>query len=402
MSRSRVIYQSDAIFVGPTPATGTHFSAFGALPTGGPSGYYGILNYQLSGTNSNIDLLTRVQSASWSAAVTRQNVNQFGELAAIDQVILEQPTVSLDLSWNVANLANEKYVGLTVTPTGQTQSVTCISGILTKVSDEKNYFIAQAGEGLDINNNTNVNIGGTNVYGFGNMFLSSYSTQGSVGNFPQTTIRLEGLNYVVQTGTQGNAIPAVLPTDGTRASGWFYSLPNVTSNADPGTGDLTISALRHGDITLSIVESGTNTEYHELGATPSAVSGAVQGYSFNYDLRRESLQKLGTPFAYSKEVTYPLEVNGSVNGLVTDLNTGSLETIICNDKNYTLEVSIKRPGCDVNRPVVAKYRLIGAKISNQQYSLNIGSNKTFTYDFTAQVGSPTQAQGLFLSGVVGN
>jgi len=84
------------------------------------------------------------------------------------------------------------------------------------------------------------------------------------------------------------------------------------------------------------------------------------------------------------------------------LNTGSLETIICNDKQYNLEVSIKRPGCDANRPVVAKYRLLGAKVSNQSYQIDIGSNKTFTYDFTAQVGSATQNLGLMMSGVVGN
>lgn len=389
--RNRVIYQSDSVYVGPTPATGAHLSI----------GTYGNKAAQLSGADQT-DQLTRIQSASWSAAVTRQNVSQFGELAPIDQVILEQPTVSLDLSWILAGFANENYIGLTVTPTGQTQQITCISGILSKASDEKNYFILQAGEGLDANGNSTPNISSTNVYGFGNMFLSSYQSEGSVGNFPQVTTRFEGLNYVVQTGTQGNAIPAVFPTDGTRVSGWFYSLSNSTSNANPGSGDLTISALRAADMTLTITESGTNAEYSELGATPSAVSGAVQGYRFSYDLRRESLLKLGSPFAYSKEVTYPLEVTASVNGLVTDLNTGSLETIICNDKTYNIEVSIKRPGCDTNRPVIAKYRLLGAKLSNMQYSLNIGSNQTFTYDFTAQIGSATQSKGLFLSGVIGN
>lgn len=393
MARNRVIYQSDAVYFGPTPATGAHTT----------SGYgtYGCLDCQLSGANS-VNQLTRITSASWAAAVARQNVNQLGELANIDQVILEQPTVSLDLTWNVANLANEKYIGLTVTPTGQTQSITCISGILTKVSDEKNGWVLQAAEGSDANNNPSLNSSSTKVYGFGNLFLSSYSTEGSVGNFPQTTVRFEGLNYVVQTGITHNAIPAVFPTDGTRVSGWFYSLNNTTSHPDPGSGDLAISALRHGDITLNVYESGTNAEYHELGATPSPISGAIQSYRFSYDLRRENLQKLGTPFAYAKEVTYPLEVTASINGLVTDLNTGSLETIICNDKQYNIEVAIKRPGCDANRPVVAKYRMLGAKVSNQSYNLDIGSNKTFTYDFTAQIGSPTQNLGLFLSGVVGN
>lgn len=396
MSRARVIYQSDAVFVGPNPgtATGAHMASGTII--------YGDKGSQMSG-QSLVDQLTRIQSANWSASVTRQDVNQWGELAAIDRVILEQPTVSLDLSWLVSSLANEKYIGLSVTPTGQTYAVTCVSGILTDVSDERNYFIVQAGEGLDANNNSTINTAGTTTYAFGSMFLSSYNTSASVGGFPTTSIRLEGSNYVVQTGTQGNAIPAVFPTDGTRVSGWFYSLPNATSSPDPGSGDLTISALRPGDITVSITNSGDGSQYSELGATPSSVSGALQGYSFSYDLRREALQKLGTAFAYSKEVTYPLQVNGSVNGLVTDMNTGALETIICNDKAYNIEVNIKKPGCEANRPVVAKYRLLNAKIDNQQYSLSIGSNKTFSYDFSAQIGSPQQlTQGFFLSGVIGN
>lgn len=392
-TQNRATYASSAVYVGPNPGVAT-----GALMTSGTI-TYGEKSGQMSG-QSNIDSLTRIQSANWSASVTRTPVNQFGELAGIDQVILEQPTVSLDLSWLVSSLANDRLIGLTVTPTGQTYQSTCISGILSKTSDEKNYFIAKFLEGNDANNNTSV--AGSNTWGFGNMFLTSYSTNGAVGGFPTTSIRLEGANYVVQTGTQGNTSPAVFPTDGTRVSGWFYSLPTATSNPDPGSGDLTISALRPGDITVSLVSSGDGLDYRELGATPSSVSGALQGYSFSYDLRRESLQKLGTPFAYSKEVTYPLEVNGSVNGLVTDLNTGSLETIICNDRSFNIEVNIKKPGCEANRPVVAKYRLLNAKISNQQYSLSIGSNQTFSYDFTAQIGSPTQNQGLFLSGSVGN
>lgn len=395
MARNRLIFQSEAIFVGPTPSTGAHTTS-GLTP-----GLYGNAGAQGSGA-SLLDQLTRIQSCNYTLQIPRTDVNQFGELAAIDRVIVQSPSVSLDMSYILANFANEKYIGLTVTPTGQTYQVSCISGILTRASDEKNIFVVDSVEGQDVNGNTNVNVAGTNVYGFGNMFLSSYTSQGSVGNLPTVDVRFEGLNMVVQTGTQGNAIPAVFPSDGTRVSGWFYSVPLATSHADPGSGDLTISALRHGDMTLTIFNSGTTTEYAEFGATPSPVSGAVQGYRFNYDLRREDLQKLGTRFVYAKEVTYPLSVNCSVNGLVRDLNTGDLSTFICNDNSYDVELSIKKPGCEANRPVIAKYRLLGAKLDGSNYSLGIGNNKTFTLDFSRQIGSPTQNVGLFMSGVVGN
>lgn len=396
MARNRLIFQSEQVFISPSPATG-------ALTTSGQTfpNLYNNMGGQYSGT-SLIDQLTRIQSCSYSVQIPRTDVNQFGELAAIDRIILQQPTVSLDLSYILAGFANEKYIGLVVTPTGQTQQISCISGILSKATDEHNIFVLDSVEGQDVNGNTNINVVGTNVYGFGNMFLSSYTSQGSVGNFPTVDVRFEGLNMVVQTGVQGNSSPAVFPSDGTRVNGWFYTLNNATSHPDPGSGDLTISALRHGDMTLTIFQSGTSTEYVEMGATPSPVSGAIQGYRFSYDLRREDLQKLGTPFAYSKEVQYPLSVSCSVNGLVRDLNTGDLSTIICNDRAFDIELAIKKPGCEATRPVVAKYRLLGAKLDGQSYSLGIGDNKSFTLDFSRQIGSSTQNVGMFLSGTVGN
>jgi len=393
VSRNRVIYQSDAVFVGPDAggATGAHTTGIFAT--------YGKLGTQMSG-NDNIDQLYRIQSVAWNASVARQNVNQFGELAAIDQLILEQPTVGLDLTWLVNGLENERAIGLTVKNTGQAGVVSCISGILSKATDEHNFFVVQAAEGSDINNAT-IQVAGTRVYGFGNMFLSSYSTEGNVGGFPQATTRFEGLNYVVQTGAEQNVVPAVFPTDGTRVTGWFYKLSNPTSSyVDAAQPDLASSAFRPGDITLNIYESGTTTAYTGLGAVSDSVNGALQSYRFNFDLRRENLQKLGSKFAYSKEVTYPLDATCSINGLVRDLNVGSLETIICDDKLYDIQVTIARPTCDTVKPVLAKYILKGAKISNQSYNMNIGSNKTFTLDFTSQIGSATQTSlGMFMSGI---
>ena len=81
MARNRVIYQSEALYVGPTPIAGAH-------------------------DRDTVLQLQRVQSANYSFNLERQDVNQFGELASIDRVILSAPTVSLDFSYLVANLYN--------------------------------------------------------------------------------------------------------------------------------------------------------------------------------------------------------------------------------------------------------------------------------------------------------
>ena len=95
MPRNRIIYQSEALFAGPSPATGFHLTTGAGndlSKTTAPNGFLGT-------NKSRIKELQRIQTANYSFNITRQDVNQFGELAAIDRVILESPTVSLDASY---------------------------------------------------------------------------------------------------------------------------------------------------------------------------------------------------------------------------------------------------------------------------------------------------------------
>ena len=88
MARNRVIYQSEALFVGQkTGVTDAHTSA------------------------GDIKQLHRVQSANYAFSVARTDVNQFGELAAIDRVVLDTPTVSLDFSYLLSNRLDFIIIG---------------------------------------------------------------------------------------------------------------------------------------------------------------------------------------------------------------------------------------------------------------------------------------------------
>ena len=71
ISRNRVIYQSQAVFSAPTGVT------------------------TITAASHSI---RRVQSCNYNFSVARQDINQFGELAAIDRLILQEPTVAVDMS----------------------------------------------------------------------------------------------------------------------------------------------------------------------------------------------------------------------------------------------------------------------------------------------------------------
>lgn len=373
MARNRVIYQSEALFAGPDIATNT-------------SGVSGAHN------PTNIKQIQRVQSCNYSFNIDRQDVNQFGELAAIDRVILASPTVSLDFQYLVANLVNEKNLGFTMTPTGNA-GISCISGFLAKTTDERNYFIKTTAEGTDVLGVAQT-VTNQSVIGLGNGFITNYSAEGSVGNFPTASVTIEALNMNMvsaPTGSGGFPLPCVNPTDGSIVSATGV-LPVATTNA----GTDSVSALRPGDVTVTITETATSdmpSDY--FGAT--ITDAKIQSYNFGVDLARTPLEKLGSKFAFSREINFPLEVTCAIEANIGDLTTGNLASTIVSDKSYDIVVKIKHP---TGVAIQAAYILRNAKLVSQDFSSSIGDSKSVSLNWSSQIGGPGQTNiGFFLSGV---
>ena len=381
MPRNRIIYQSEALYAGPAPATGFHYGTF----TPGQGGNSNNLN---NSTNL-VKELQRIQTANYSFNVDRTDVNQFGQLAAIDRVILTSPTVSLDFSYILGNLSNENILGFTVVSGNTNSAISAISGILNNTQDERNYFIRTVPEGNDAVGFGDVGSGNNGVIGIGNAFVSSYSTEGSVGNFPTASISVEGLNMNFQKGLSGNFVPAIDPTNGAAVSN-FYTLPATVQNVGIGSGNA-ISALRPGDITLDIqAQTGVG------GADTTTMN--IQSYNISFDLGRTPIQRLGNKFAFTRPIDFPLTVNLSVDAQVTDMVTGNLANLVNDDSlTYNPSVTIKSP--TDNTLVMAKFAVKGAKLVSQEYSSDIGSNKTVTLTWQSQVGGPQDVNnGLFING----
>lgn len=373
MSRNRVIYQSEALFAGPDKGT----------VADGVSGVH---------TSTNTKQIQRVQSCNYSFNVDRQDVNQFGELASIDRVILSSPTVSLDFQYIVANLVNEKNLGFNMSTTALGY-VSAITGILGKQTDERNYFIKTVAEGSDA---LAVAIGTSgspaqSVIGIGNAFITNYTAEGSVGGFPTASLTVEALNMNVDSSGNGFRLPTVNPTDGTTIS-LTGVLPVVTQNA----GSDSVSALRPGDVTITIVKTDSNgmpSDY--VGA--SIADAKIQSYNIGLDLSRTPLEKLGSKFAFSREIDFPLDVSFGIEANIGDLTTGNLADLVNSDSNYDLTVDLKHP---TTSTIQVRYHLKKAKLISQDFSSSIGDGKTVSLNWSAQVGGPNQTDiGFFLSGV---
>ena len=153
--------------------------------------------------------LKRVQSANYSYTINRQDVNQYGELARIDSLVLDPPTVSVDFSYYLCDGFNERLLDFYVqTGTGALQSTqgNFASGHLT-ASSGKNIYIVTSPEGDDLNKGTAGAGTGTitsvdRILGVGNAYISDYSIDLSVGSLPTASVTMEGANIASDIGPQ--------------------------------------------------------------------------------------------------------------------------------------------------------------------------------------------------------
>lgn len=357
-TRRRVISPAKTLFVGPTPATGTH-------------------------TTGNIKQIHRVQSLEYGFNISRQDVSQFGQLAPIDRIALDPPTVTLSSSYLITDVINERSLGLT---TNLATSV--LSGILAGSADEKNYFILTVDEGSDAAGFA-ANSGA--VIGIGNGFLNNYSIEASVGGFPTVSFAVEGLNMEGYADPSGNFLPAVNPQNGAQVTGLTFTLPQASANAGSGQP----SALRPGDISLN------------LGGTGSAkfvdFSGiSIQSFNCSFDLARESIQALGYKYARSKEIQFPINVNFSVDILAGDMPAGSIGDLLCAEDNNDFVVTMRQPDCAGTGDVALQLDVKNCKLESQNWSASIGPAETVSISWIAQIGGPADLEnGLYMSGVVG-
>jgi hypothetical protein len=147
MARNRVIYQSEALYVSKN------------------------INSTTSGEHAQ---LKRVQSANYNFSIERQDVNQFGQLARIDALVLQSPTVALDFTYYPTDGYNEKALGFYV-QTGTLAEANFASGQMAGSSGQ-NFYIITAGEGSDLNTLTgDFPLSGKSAIAIGNGFLSNYT-----------------------------------------------------------------------------------------------------------------------------------------------------------------------------------------------------------------------------------
>ena len=372
MARNRVIYQSQALFVsdGTLIPTATH-------------------------QTGNIRQLHRVQSANYGFSVNRQNINQFGNLARIDAIILEPPTVTMDFTYYLHTGNNETALGFSVgTGLGNTRSF--ISGLIdsTQVADTstlsgRNFHIFTAPEGNDANGTASGDASLTgseaSTISIGNGFITNYSLEASVGSLPTVSVSVEGLNVNVVEGNSGTLPALSIETSVTGSNQFRLPAPN--------SGSIGISALRPGDILMEVADPVLAD--FPTGADTQNTTAHIQSFSIEIPVGRTTLQRLGSRFGFAKVIDFPIEVTVNVSATLADLKqSGNLDLLISNDASQTLKFTF-RDTLGTNRII---YQVRGAKLVSENIAGGIGDNRTVDLVFTTQIGAPQDTtNGVFVA-----
>lgn len=370
--RNRVIYQSDALLFSSGLATSSMFDS-------GNSG------------NNLLLELSRVQTIGNDETLNRIDVFEQGQLARIDAVIVEGPTVTLSTSWYITDGSNEQKIGLVIN--GQNS---CISGLLTKQNEPKNAFVLQVAEGFDaVGNPLGVNQN-NGVISFGNMYLNSISWEARVGQLPTCTASFEGFNTKYDTGTIQLGTPAINSTNGLPITGINFTIPPITAI----TGVNTPSAIKPGDVEVFAPNAAAVGIWLSGNNAGTVTPCPVQSFTVTIPLNRVKLNKLGSLYPYDIEPQFPVKPTLSMEVYETDLEASALSNIICNDQFVNFFIGMKNPACGGTGSYAFTIGVSNAKLDSQREDLSISSiAKTVTLNYSCSVAAANDTvNGIFLSG----
>ncbi len=369
----RQVYNIFGMAVGPSPATGAMFASGVTTP--------------VSGKNL-LTFIPRVQSASVSANVPRQDANQYGQISRLDSVITSAPTFTLNLSYLLVDGFAESLLGFAAS--GQQ---TFISGMLDGTQAEKNYFLGIAPEGVDLIGSSPSNANNVNVLALGNGVVSNYSINLAVGQIPTASVTIEATNQQSYTGSSLKSSPAIDPNTALPVVGPLFTLPTMSGY----TGSSVTACLRPGDVVLGLNRTDGLGDY-----TSGVGQIHPQSVSISVPIALDQILQLGNPYPIAKKIRFPVNCTLSIDALAADVNEANVASLFCTDNPVNLMVQMNDPSCTRTGPAAITVWFNQAKLVSRDYTTSIGQNATVRLTYTNQIGGLSAnyfGQGVIFSGI---
>ena len=297
--------------------------------------------YQSQAVSVNGTTLDGVQSCNYGIDIGREDVNQFGQLGAVDKVILAAPTCTMEIGYYAGGYG------------GSSNEASHLNGLL-----QSGIFGSASGvdvvAGLTTNEGVDYSAAGNSVT-LKSGVLTSFSCEASVGAIVNNTLSFAGTDFAYST-----------------------SMPTAPTTS--------IDIATQTGVAVTIAEAGGGT------SSPAAQATLVnfQSATVNYDLGQEVLQRLGdssTPYYYAVVPTFPatasidfesLAISEGMKIVVDNLSQSANTAGKAIDDGGYANVTVNVGG--------VSYKLSNCTMDNQNFSSSIGDNATLSATFAATIG----------------
>jgi len=424
MLKNRVLYNSQALYIGPSPSTGFHFiNEAGVLNN--------ITDYEYSNFNL-IKKINRVTDFNYNITIPREEYKQLGKSKIASNPILNSPTVEVDFEYYLNGITNEARMGWNVNHeytedvrSGELVypdnfSAFVFSGLNTYDNNEqptsspfwpgsnrssKNLFLSVTyGENEDeVTKRLSVNEifnRKANVVCFGDGYMTSYDTSCSVGETPKARVGFVCDNIIFYTSSSGQGIPAVNPKTRENLENIKFVLPE-----EPVVNDLSI--VLPSEITLDIQQTGilsTNIPYSiemndiiDFGVKFKDIK--IQSYTIGMKFDRENMNSIGYKAPASRRINLPVQINLNVSAMVGDESVAKLSDQIKQDDKYNITLKMKDR---FSNNYLVRYDFRNAALQSYDYSSSIEQDRRLNMNFRVNAAPDDLSEGFFVSGQLTN
>ena len=419
MLKNRVLYNTQGLYIGPSPATGYHFI-----------NDVGQLNNITDNQYNNFNLIkkiNRVTNFNYNITIPREEFKQLGKSKIADNTILNSPTVEVNFEYYLNGITNEVRMGWNVNHefTEDVRSGELIypdnfstfifSGLNTYDTNKqpdvspfwpgtnrssKNLFLTITyGQNEDevtrrLSSNE-VFSRQANVISFGDGYMTSYDTSCSVGETPKAKIGFICDNVIFYTGSSGVGIPAINPKTRENYDNIKFVLPE-----EPVPND--ISIVLPSEITIDIQQTGNQSNIDMKDITGFGVAFndiKIQSYSIGMKFDRENMNSLGYKAPASRRINFPVPINLTVSAMVGDESVANLVNQIRQDDKYNITLKMKDRFSDA---YILRYDFRKSALQSYDYSSSIQQDRRLNMTFKVNVTPDDLTEGFFVSGQLTN
>lgn len=419
MKKNRVLYNSQAVYIGPSPASGYHF-----INDGGQT------NNSIEYSPTNYNLIKRINGVTnfdYNITIPREEFKQLGKSKIADNTIINSPTVEVNFEYYLNGITNEARMGWNVNHqykdyfrSGQLVypdnfSNFIFSGLNTFDTNQpasaspfwpgdnrssKNIFLSLAykeNEDQVDKPETGVNPGikQTNTICFGDGYMSSYDTSCSVGETPKAKVGFTCDNIIFYTGNSGLGIPSINPKTRENFDNIKFVLPNEKIVQD-------ISIILPGDITIDIQQTGNATSLSMDNITEFGVQFndiKIQNYSIGIKFDRENMNSIGYKAPASRRINFPVPINFSLSTIVGEESTANLADQIKKDDKYNITLRMKDR---FTKQDLVRYDFRKAALQSYDYSSSIQQERRLNMTFKINATPDDLTEAFFVSGQFSN